>query len=222
MNKIDVKVVGTQVKRLGTRLGKALQGVGKVAEKAAKAAAFRREASRKAAIANKRIKRLEANDLTDSPAYQNYIKGKGNFSIKGKTYNEVQREVARLDRFIDSQTSTIRGVNKNLKEIAANTGIKYRNLTDLRAKASKFFEVSSKVEQLLRTMDDMASAIGYQKIWEAVNTYVKDKRMDLSDTEMDIDMVAEYVSKAIAELESPTNIPYVGKYRLKDSDFYKI
>lgn len=164
---------------------------------------YRRKASRLADVANKRIARLEKNGLTDSPAYKRYIEGKGRFGIRGKDYNEVQKEVARMNKFINAQTSTIRGINTNLKELAANTGIEYKNLTELKAKASKFFELSEKVEQYLRHVEDMASAIHYKQIWEAVNTYVRDARIDLSKTGDNLDEMILAVTDALKEYETP-------------------
>lgn len=168
---------------------------------------YRRDASRKASVANKRLQRLEKNGLTDSPAYKRFIKdGGGRFGVKGKSYNEVQREVSRLDRFLESQTSTVKGINENLKEMAKNTGIKYKNLKDLRQKASKFFELASKVEQYLRTVEDMASAIGYQKIWEQVNVYVEREKKNLNSADEDIDRMIEDVTKAIKEYDDPIKV----------------
>lgn len=180
---------------------------------------FRSEASRKAAIANKRIERLERNGLKDSPAYQKYVvEGGGKFGVKGKTFNEVQREMARLNNFINSKTSTIRGINSTLKELAVNTGIKYGNLTELRAKSAKFFELASKVEQYLRNVDDMASAIGYQKIWEAINQYTRQAKIDLSSSEVDIDSMIESVTNALKEYDTPIKAPGGGNwFLLKDS-----
>ncbi|WP_457848416.1 hypothetical protein, partial [Staphylococcus aureus] len=78
--------------------------------------AYRKEASRLVSLANKRVQRLELNGLTDSPAYKAYIASGGKFGVRGKSHNELQQEVARLNRFINSTTSTIKGVNKTLKE----------------------------------------------------------------------------------------------------------
>lgn len=173
-------------------------------EKEKKIREFRREASRKASVANKRIQRLEKNGLTDSPAYQQYLKSGGaKFGVKGKTYNEVQAEVSRLNNFLNSKTSTIKGVNTTLKEMASNTGIKYTNLKELREKSDKFFELASKVEQYLRNVDDMASAIGYQKIWETINQYTKQAKIDLTESENDIDTLVKKVTDAIKEYDSP-------------------
>lgn len=188
-----------------------------VSDKAKKIAADRREASRLASLANKRVARLEANDLTDSPAYQMYIKTGGKFGVKGKNHNELQQEVARLRRFIDAQTSTVKGVTNTLKEMAANTGIQYTNLKELKAQSAKFFELASKVEQYLRTVEDMASAIGYQKIWETINQYVKSGEIDLSNADGDIDGMVRAVTDAIKQYETPIANRTTGKwFKLKD------
>lgn len=118
--------------------------------------------------------------------------------------------------FIDSESSTVRGYNKVLKEMAANTGIKYKNLTELREAAPKFFELTSKVEQYLRTVEDMASAIGYQQIWEAVNEYVRENKIDLGDASANIDEMIQRVSDAIANYESPVKILEGEWYKLTD------
>lgn len=162
------------------------------------------EANRLASLANKRIRRLEANGLQDAPAYQAYIAQGGKpFSTRGKDYNELQAELARLRNFINSETSTIRGVNNYLKEIANNTGIKYKNLTDLRNKASGFFELASKVEQYLRQVDDIASAIGYQKIWESINQYTAKHRIDLGSSKNDMERMIADITQALKEFDTP-------------------
>lgn len=182
----------------------------KVAAKEKKLREYRKEASRLASMANKRIKRLEGAGLKDSPAYKKWLADGGEkFSVKGKDHNELQREVARMRQFINSQTSTIRGVNTVLKDMAKNTGIRYKNLTELREKAITFFELASKVEQYLRTVDDMASSIGYQKIWEAVNKYIQNERKDLASADVDIDKMVKEISKAMMEYDEKIDLDSV-------------
>lgn len=188
----------------------------KILSKEAKIIAYRKEASRLVSLANKRVQRLESNGLKDSPAYKKYLETGGKFSVRGKTHNQLQAEVSRLRNFIDSETSTVRGVTNTLKEMANNTGIKYNNLKDLRSKAPKFFELASKVEQYLRTVEDMASAIGYQKIWEQINQYVKDEKIDLGDSEANIDSMVKSITEALKEYDNPITISGVGGwYSLK-------
>ena len=155
----------------------------------------RKKISRLVSLANKRLKRLENAGLNDSPAYQKWVEsGAEKFSVKGKDHNELQRELSRLKNFIESETSTVRGVNNVLKQMAQNTGIEYSNMQELKDNAKTFFELFSKVEQYLRTVDDIASSIGYQKIWESINQYVKDERITLSDAKMNIDQMIKVVT----------------------------
>lgn len=194
--------------KLTDSLGKAQARLQESAnEKAERIKEYRKEASRMASLANKRLNRLEENDLKDSPAYRGYLeKGGKKFSVRGKDYNQVQAEIARMKAFIDANTSTVRGVNNYLKEIAANTGIQYKNLSELREKAPKFFELASKVEQYLRDVEDMASAIGYEKIWESINVYVEQNKIDLRSSENDVDKMIEDITQAIKEFEKPEYI----------------
>lgn len=160
-------------------------------------ARLKAEVSKKASMANKRLVRLESNNLTETPAYKQWVNYKGGvkFSVKGKDYNQLQQELARLNNFINSTTSTVRGANKVLKEIAENTGIKYGSIKELQAKSKQFFELTSKIEQYLRQTENSASAIGYRKIWEAVNQYVQDEKIALGDANLDIDGLVVKISE---------------------------
>lgn len=150
---------------------------------------YRKEASKVISMANKRLTRLEKSKLTDSPAYSKYVDNNEmpRFSVKGLDHNALQREMSKVKKFVQAKTSTVRGINTTLKEMANNTGIKYKNLKELRSKASSFFKLASKVEQYLRNVEDVASAIGYQKIWEAINQYVKSEKTDFDEVENSVE-----------------------------------
>lgn len=156
---------------------------------------YRKEASKVISMANKRISRLEKSNLTDSPAYAKLVDSKGNpkFSVRGLDHNQLQSEMSKVKKFVQAKTSTVRGINTTLKEMANNTGIKYKNLKDLRSKASSFFNLASKVEQYLRNVEDVASAIGYQKIWEAINQYVKSENLEFDEVEDSLDGLTNIV-----------------------------
>ena len=182
-------------------------GKGSGSNKAFDKKEYRKEVSRLASIANKRIKRLQKNNLTDSPALQRLIdNGIPKFSVRGKSFNELQAETSKLMRFLNSDTSTIRGINANLKTIAKNTGIKYTNMQDLKSQASKFFELSSKVEQYLRTVDDMASAIGYNQIWEVISEYTSSNKIALGSAETNIDDLVSTVSEILKNVKSQNDM----------------
>lgn len=143
---------------------------------------LRQEVSRKASLANKRLKRLEKNDLTNLPAYRNWLDYRGGvkFSVKGKTHNELVAEMARLDKFINNKTSTVRGANSLLKDIAKNAGVTWKKIGELNSKLSKFFGLYSKVEQYLQSSLQLANAVGSDTIMKTVTNYVKDNEDDIA------------------------------------------
>ena len=155
------------------------------------------EVSRKASMANKRLVRLEKNNLTSSPAYQKWVDYKGGikFSVRDKDYNQLQQELARVNQFIESKTSTVRGLNKVLKEMAKNTGIKYESIKELQSKANNFFALADKIKEYLRQTEGSASAIGYQPVWQAINEYVQQEKIDLGDSELELDVLVEKIAQ---------------------------
>ena len=155
------------------------------------------EVSRKASMANKRLVRLENNNLTSSPAYQKWVDYQGGvkFSVRGKDYNQLQHELARVNQFIEAKTSTVRGLNKVLKEMAENTGIKYGSVKELQSKSKNFFALADKIKEYLRQTEGSASAIGYQPVWQAINEYVQQEKIDLGDSELEIDGLVDKIAK---------------------------
>lgn len=153
---------------------------------------LKREVSRMATLANHRLQRLEAQGFDDAPAYKKWIEAGGEkFSVKGKDYNELQQELARIRQFTNSITSTVRGAKKVLSAIASNTGMDGQAMY---SKAKEFFQIASMVEQYIRSTENTASAIGYQKIWQAINEYAKKQEVDLSNVQGYEEQIAEKIA----------------------------
>ena len=143
---------------------------------------LRAEVSRMASMANKRLNRLENNNLTMLPAYQSWEQnGSIRFSVKGKDYNQLQAEFWRLKNFLDDRTSTVREANAFLREMAENTGIQYHGLEDLKNKSARFFELAEKIREYNQAIGQAAQALDYQKIWQQINTAVQQDAFDLSE-----------------------------------------
>ena len=158
------------------------------------------EVQRKASMANKRLERLERNNLTDLPAYRSWVEYGGGvrFSVAGKDYNELQAELARVNHFLNSKTSLVRQANKHMKDLAKMTGVKYEKVSELPSKLSSFFKLASQVEQYLRVTEQSASAIGYHKIWEVINKYVEDEREDLEKVFQDAEGLVPRIANAVS------------------------
>ena len=157
---------------------------------------LRKEVSRMTSMANKRIKRLESNELTELPAYKSwYDNGHIKFSVKGKDYNQLQSEFWRLKRFLDDKTSTVRQANKFLQEMASNTGIKYNGLADLKSKSKQFFDLAEKIKQYYQSANQSAIALDYQKIWQQINTQIKQGVIEIGGTESTESVLNKYLDE---------------------------
>lgn len=91
--------------------------------------------SRMAAVANKRLKRLEQSGFKrGSDSGPNVISGTRKFVAKGKTLNQLRNEFSRVRKFLEGKTSTVTGMRKTREEfyqrLADNTG---KDVRDVRA-----------------------------------------------------------------------------------------
>lgn len=95
-----------------------------------------------AAVANKRLKRLESKGWryaeADAPESSESIAGHRKFGAKGKTKQQLYSEFKRLKSFLTSQTSTITGAKKQAKEFKVRAEELY-NFTQI-SEAKKQYE----------------------------------------------------------------------------------
>lgn len=148
----------------------------------------------------KRMKRLENNNLTDSPAYKQYLQNDVvHFSVKGKSVQELQSMYWQLKHLNDMKTGTVKGAQKVLKEIASNTGITYKNINDLNAKSKLFFDLASKAKDYLESMGETAKAIDYRAIWHDVNEIMKEDINSLDSALGDIENLTEDTFNDLSE-----------------------
>lgn len=159
---------------------------------------YRQEASRKVSMANKRLKRMEQQNLSMSPAYKKWIdEGGQKFGIRGKSTEEVRVEVARLNKFLKQTTSTVRGTKKYLRNIAGQVGIKqWGSFQSLNHQLRGFFEVADRVQEYLKNSKEVAVSIGYKKIWEQVNEYAETVGKEFTSLNDDVAEIANTILQA--------------------------
>ena len=168
---------------------------------------IKKETSRLNSIANKRIKRLEKSGIY-SPSLEKWKEnGSVKFSVKNKDYNETQKELARVRNFLNAKTSSITGSKKLMKEISDSTGLELETNDDFVTKSRDFFELSSKVEQYLRLTDGSASAIGYQRIWQAINQYTTDTETPLK--KVSVNDIVERLDGLIKEQQATNFLDFM-------------
>lgn len=143
--------------------------------------------SQLASAANKRLRRLEAADLTNTPAYSYTRKSGGDFSVKGKDLAALQLEFQRAKGFLSPQrkTSTVRGARKVEKDVSKATanfmekiGSDYNEWSE-EAKSDfwKFFDGRS----ISQTIQDVFSGYrGREAIKIAQDVYARSKTRNYS------------------------------------------
>lgn len=164
---------------------------------------LRAEARRLVSMANKRLRRLEEQNLINSPAYRRWVEeGAQKFSVKGKSMEEVKQEIGRMNRFLRMQTSTVRGAKQYFKNVAKEVGIeKFSDFTDLQRKLNTFFETTAKIKEYLYNTKEIGVAIGYQKIWEVVSDYVEEVGHELELTEKTVLEIVGKIVQSVAYSE---------------------
>ena len=166
---------------------------------------FRKAVTKIVSVANKRIKRLEKSNLKDSPAYQKWLSEGGvKFSVKGKDYNQLQAEFWRLKNFMDNKTSLVRQANGYLRDMAKVTGIKYGNLSELKAKSKQFFELAKKIKEYYNVSEQSAMALDYQKIWEQINTQIKQGAIQIGQEQSTDEVLQNFLDAMdkVSEIET--------------------
>ena len=146
--------------------------------------------------------------MTNTPAYRAWFgSGAEHFSVKGKSQDQVKSEMARIDRFLDNATSTVRGAKANLSKIASEIGtVDNDSKHILNDELAKFFEATSKVEQLLNSSEDIATVLNYRQVWKAVNEVREQYINDKGELEITVSELVEKTGMAIFMKEADDKI----------------
>ena len=99
--------------------------------------------------AKSRLKGLE-NAGIDTPAKQKLL-AKTDLKTKGKSYNQLQSTYFAVDKFLKSQTASVKGATQNLNQIARIIGLKNVPASEIVRYARQFFEIASYAKQALNT-----------------------------------------------------------------------
>ena len=158
--------------------------------------------------ANKRYRRLEKKGW-ETQAYKKARQTGGQFhNRRNASYKEKAREYQRVKNFLHSDTSTVRGSKKVLKNMLSRTGLEdivgndvdVIMTTDKTQEGdgsttiiNKFFDVASMVDDYL--MNHRGVKISSDEIWRSIHdTYLSGYEAGFSDEDADA-IVADVVRK---------------------------
>ena len=156
---------------------------------------MKKEVSRRASAANKRIKRVEEAGLGSSAITAVYNNG-GKFSVRGKnTMNELYKELQRVTNFLNMSNSTLGGARKEVKRISERIGF---NPT------KKQLQVIFKAyHRAVKASPAKVQAYGSDRLIQLYGQYMEDLSDELLEGS-DFDFEA-YWEKALAPLEEAYN-----------------
>ena len=167
-----------------------------------------KEVSRLASAANKRLVRLEKQNIT-TPASVYIKEHGGKFSVAGKNVFELREEFQRAKGFLESETSTVRGYKKWGSKIAKtlheNAGIDYDSLTEDQKRI--FWKAYSKLEE-----SDAANVYGARyrtsinTIYDAVTNGLKLKDVDNFVNDLSQNIYDESVADFLSGENNPFNL----------------
>lgn len=165
-----------------------------------------KEVSRLAQMANKRISRLEKNNLQMTSAYKTWERqGKPHYSVKGKNYQQLQSEYWKIKKVIDNENSLVKTANANLKKTNIELGFaETNNMETIKANLNGFWDVFSKIKQYTDTLEQSDYNIGSPRIKEMISDYVKTNKADLSN----IDDVQSAIEKIKSDVDEYASIPF--------------
>ena len=147
--------------------------------------------------ANKRLRRLSKKGWK-TRAYKKAVQTGGKFhNRRGASYKEKAREYQRVKNFLNSETSTVRGSKKVLKEMLSRTGLgdilgndpdtimtseEVENGDGSVTIINKFFDIASMVDDYLE--NHRGVKISSDEIWRSIHdTYLEGYEDDFSDAD---------------------------------------
>lgn len=147
--------------------------------------------------ANKRLRRLSKKGWK-TRAYKTAVQTGGKFhNRRGASYKEKAREYQRVKNFLDSETSTVRGSKKVLKQMLSRTGLEdivgddpdtimtsdeVDNGDGSITLVNKFFDIASMVDDYLE--NHRGVKISSDEIWRSIHdTYLAGYSEDFSDAD---------------------------------------
>lgn len=149
------------------------------------------------AIANKRISRIESQDLY-SPALRGiYKKGITHFSTAGKSRDELYRQYMLLQEFLDAKTSTVSGSKEYKSDVEHTLGIENvsRNALDT------IWGVINRIKEVVPMIPN------YQDLGSMIYDEIKDDIDDFKDADsaeletMIQELAGKYTNEVIKMVE---------------------
>lgn len=170
-----------------------------------------KEAQREADKAYKGMRGIYKAGFKTTPAIQKAIEdgyitpnGEIRFNVKKHRVQDLQRLYFQLHKFNSYETSTAEGAIRNLKETMSNIGLDWEGNNKAIQQSSTFFEIASKVRQIMEAEGNYAEALSYQRIWTSIREEIQMHTLVLNEATDSIEVaqrITEKLNKLLEEIE---------------------
>lgn len=142
-------------------------------------------------IANKRLKRLDTEEMT-TPAYRHWQETTGGekFGISGKDIDGVIETIQKAERFNNMGTSTLGGGRKYLKAIGERLGMDVSDTASIQRNSNQIFKVTNKFDEYLKSGGG-GTAIGSDELQKYVSNFIQTN----NSQDMDVDSIVHALSQ---------------------------
>lgn len=153
--------------------------------------------------ANKRIRRgLKAGNefMRESSAFKrlDIQRGMAQFSVKGKSGRELDREVKQLLEFLNDETSLVNGYKNSLKTLANKLGLKTKNKPrEIQQAIRNTFALKDEISEILDALDRSAHVINYNMITDAITGFARENKINLDDISNNKDKIVDAVTNML-------------------------
>lgn len=160
--------------------------------------------------ANKRVRALEAEGLTDMPAYRHYKNDIEKFTVQGKKLNQIRNITMEAYHFLLSKTSTISGAKEFLNK-TTNRWIGGNTTKEQREKIWDTFNRLERAHPGIFTVEAYTSAELMQDIY-TINVV-----LDATDWNVDKAIELLALDGSLGKLEEPEEMDGEDKYKYQEA-----
>lgn len=205
-------VMNKLLKGIGDWFNKWAKAVAQINLRAQKAYTEKTQANALVSMANKRLKKFIENGLTDAPIYEKYMKALGDsekFSLKGKAGLERKRHIDLVQEFLTSKTSTMKGLEVNMAQLAQNFGFHFKNYKQMLHYSNNFFKLQKAIiernKMLNKELEDQQ--YGYRAYMVEIQEYLRQENIELEASAELIDKMAQDIADGTRALEARIALP---------------
>lgn len=158
---------------------------------------FRNKVQKDVNRANALLKKLENNNLENTPSYRTFVdnEGRSRFGIKGLKNEEVNQEWQKVKSFLDNTTSTVKGAKNFVNQASKTIGISSK---DFNLIYPNFWKIADALRNSLEGSKASYLALDSDRVINTVREVIERHEQGIAE----IEDIADSIESAIDVLQA--------------------